>query len=929
MPANFMSPSKALFCIYMNSSRGSEWRKWDLHVHTPFTKCNDGYESLKPNTWDNFCKSIEESSVSVIGITDYFSLDNYYIFVDKFHSLYPHSSKIFFPNIELRLNESVNPVQEEVNVHLIFRPDIDKETAKKFIDSLKTEKTDRNEKKLSCGELENGDFEGATVTRENIILAFEETFGPKAIRQDYMLIFAATNNDGIRPERGKKRKEIITDEIDKLSDGFFGGSQNTEHFLDKARLEDKQQSIKEKPVITGCDAHSFDQLNTWLGKTVINDTNTKEITWIKADTTFEGLLQILIDPRERVAISPTIPDEKELYKVIKKISFTGTNNFPKEIVFNNNLNSIIGSRSSGKSALLNYVAHAVDKIDTESKCPNGPAAKIAWQGLGFGYSVEWGDGNKDNAGKVIFLPQNYLFSISNHPEMITEKIKPVLFRRFPLVQSRLAAVINAIESNNKSIEDSVGEFFNLTLSIRNLEEETKTIGDKKVINQAKENYDKQVNQIKGTFSLTNEEVEKFQKISAEITEKRTELQVLTEKINILKSQYINQVTNNVITIVPSITFNPSIENLPSELRAIIEEKLSKMKIGITKEIEEEIIKFKSQLETRHKEILESIEKISKDNKDVIQKNQQNEQLAKLINESNKQISLLSKIEDKEKRIKLQKDKIQNVFNVISTSLAKRDEAIQGLRKLFLELNQKDYDISFGVECSFSVSSVMELSENFNLREISDNEYISDQKADILKIRKNYKTFLEDLDSGKIKLKVYKNAIDAAKLCLKFTEEIRFNAVMEGDTIGGFNISAMTPGKQALFALMLILDESTDAWPLLIDQPEDDLDSRSIYNHIVPYLKLKKKERQIIMVSHNANLVVGADSEKVIVANKHGDDRKNINNQMFDYFSGSLENTKQRVDSAYILDSGGIREHACDILDGGEEAFEKRKNKYKI
>ena len=72
---------------------------------------------------------------------------------------------------------------------------------------------------------------------------------------------------------------------------------------------------------------------------------------------------------------------------------------------------------------------------------------------------------------------------------------------------------------------------------------------------------------------------------------------------------------------------------------------------------------------------------------------------------------------------------------------------------------------------------------------------------------------------------------------------------------------MTPGKQALFALTLILNESDDAWPLLIDQPEDDLDSRSVYDVLVGYLTERKRERQIIMVSHNANLVIGADSEQ--------------------------------------------------------------------
>jgi ABC-type Mn2+/Zn2+ transport system ATPase subunit len=117
---------------------------------------------------------------------------------------------------------------------------------------------------------------------------------------------------------------------------------------------------------------------------------------------------------------------------------------------------------------------------------------------------------------------------------------------------------------------------------------------------------------------------------------------------------------------------------------------------------------------------------------------------------------------------------------------------------------------------------------------------------------------------------------------------------------------------------------------LIDQPEDDLDSRSIYDDIVPFLREKKRERQIIMVSHNANLVIGADSEQIIVANRNGEDRKNEDGALFNYFSGSIENKKDYDSkSKDTLKSQGIREHACQILEGGELAFEQRSNRYDI
>jgi ABC-type Mn2+/Zn2+ transport system ATPase subunit len=141
---------------------------------------------------------------------------------------------------------------------------------------------------------------------------------------------------------------------------------------------------------------------------------------------------------------------------------------------------------------------------------------------------------------------------------------------------------------------------------------------------------------------------------------------------------------------------------------------------------------------------------------------------------------------------------------------------------------------------------------------------------------------------------------------------------------------MTPGKQAMFALTLILSESEEAWPLLIDQPEDDLDSRSIYDVLVAYLARTKCERQIIMVTHDANLVIGADSEQVVVANRHGQDWQNVGGRTFDYFTGSLEGSTQGQQtprhSAVVRPGCTWAEHALflgfldrDVLSGTRRA----------
>ncbi len=143
------------------------------------------------------------------------------------------------------------------------------------------------------------------------------------------------------------------------------------------------------------------------------------------------------------------------------------------------------------------------------------------------------------------------------------------------------------------------------------------------------------------------------------------------------------------------------------------------------------------------------------------------------------------------------------------------------------------------------------------------------------------------------------------------------------------MQSMSEGKAAYVILRLLLDFSNNEYPILIDQPEDELDNRAIFTELVSYIKEKKKKRQIILVTHNPNIVVGADAEEVIVANHDGVGSKNQNNAKFEYISGPLENSFSHPASPFILAQKGIREHVCEILEGGVEAFHKREERYRI
>src|SRR5882724_649788 len=298
----------------LSSDRGSEWRKWDLHLHAPGTKRNDQYKSEKGDPIEEYCDKLETSDVHAFGVTDYFSADSYFSVIAKHKDRHPNSKKVFFLNIELRTNETVNKAREEVNLHIIFNPDTYEAKIKEFLQKLKTNKTTTGGRNVSASELT--DYDEATVTRIDVRNALKDTFGSEADLSEHVLIFCAANNDGIRTEteevdgkkRGIKRKAAITDEYDKFCEGFLANSGSTEHFLKRDRLEDKDQIIDAKPCVTGSDAHSFNDIDNWLGKTVTQGgSHVKESTWIKADLTFEGLKQIIYEPAGRVFIGE-VPD---------------------------------------------------------------------------------------------------------------------------------------------------------------------------------------------------------------------------------------------------------------------------------------------------------------------------------------------------------------------------------------------------------------------------------------------------------------------------------------------------------------------------------------------------------------------------------------------------------------------------------------------
>lgn len=129
------------------------------------------------------------------------------------------------------------------------------------------------------------------------------------------------------------------------------------------------------------------------------------------------------------------------------------------------------------------------------------------------------------------------------------------------------------------------------------------------------------------------------------------------------------------------------------------------------------------------------------------------------------------------------------------------------------------------------------------------------------------------------------------------------------------IEQLSPGTRGIVLLLLYVAVDTDDdRPLIIDQPEENLDPKSIYDDLVERFKTARLRRQIIVITHNANLVVNTDADQVIVA-KCGPHRPGYLPEL-SYQSGGLENP-------------AIRKEVCEILEGGETAFKERAKRLRV
>jgi len=127
-------------------------------------------------------------------------------------------------------------------------------------------------------------------------------------------------------------------------------------------------------------------------------------------------------------------------------------------------------------------------------------------------------------------------------------------------------------------------------------------------------------------------------------------------------------------------------------------------------------------------------------------------------------------------------------------------------------------------------------------------------------------------------------------------------------VGDRNLDELSPGERGIVLLIFYLALNKNSTPIIIDQPEDNLDNQSVYSKLVPCICAAKNRRQVIIVTHNPNIAVACDAEQIIYCDM------DKNGRCLSYSAGSIENDD-------------IKQHVIDVLEGTMPAFDLRRRKY--
>lgn len=965
--------------------RGSEWGRWDLHVHTPASVLYNQFKG-----WDTYINALEsaDANICAIGITDYASIEGYKkIYIKKNENKRLQNFHLIIPNIEFR----ISPFTKEgtaINIHLLVDVS-DSNHIDNIEEALSRFTFTFNEQKYPCNQIgltnlgrackQDSPITDEVAYREGICQfkpsfeSFKDWFKNEAwLKKNSIIAVSNSSKDGASGLSHDDGYKAVRLEIYRFSHIVLSSNPNDRiYFLGQGvdTEEELERKINgRKPCVHGSDAHEEEK----LFKPDID-----RYCWIKANPTFEGLRQILYEPETRVHIGKTIPDARDKNRIIKSVHFRSSNGWFADIEFpiNPALVSVIGGKGSGKTALLDLTAYATGSwVENKDSFLHKAHKEI----IGTEITVEWLGGPPDNAtiekrliagktNKVRYLSQQFVEQLCSEDRVGIELIKEIENVIFAYLDETeklgetsfadlRAAKTERLREQKTRLRTAINK---LNEEIMLLNQEQRSIPQKEIrikeLQKEKNGLEKQI----PSFD-SKEEQEQENKLMTLRNQRKAIIEQISEKKQLVETiikirhrikafeDGMHEFYEGLKADLSIIGFKSNVlENFKPTFKTNVLTPLDMRQDELEREIKEisgSVIDVYSEKVT-HKSIDKRIAELEAKSTTDQAKKEKSIEIQKRIQAIETEIEKLTKaINDiKSEKSKQLKNKFEDRYGKYLSYFDNLKEEQKILEDLYSSLsrtlgtgNEEEKSLEFYIKWQANINDWAKQGESLldqrakgpfrvtgdlaaKAKEIIDQYWIVGDNKNIKRaLQKLRETFDDEAYTLQTQLL---SGVSEAQFddWLYSTDHISLNYGIKYD---GLELENLSPGVKGIVLLILYLEmDKNDRRPLLIDQPEENLDNQSVYRVLTGYFEKAKTRRQIILITHNPNLVVNTDAEQVIVASF--EKTPPSGETKITYSLGAIEDTRKDPAGKDL----GTREKICEILEGGEAAFHMREKKY--
>jgi len=926
---------------------GTKWYKCDLHLHTPASKCFED----KTVTAEQWVQEAINKGLTCVAVTDHNSSE----WVELIQAEAVIKGLNVFPGVELTCSDA------KVHVLILFEIGTSRRTIEDFITLCRIESSKFGEqdahspltveqvlkeakgKNAICIPAHIDEYAGlgqvAHGLRESLFQN-DGFLGVQVVHKELLL------------EDGKYKKQEALISINKFrgvsdDDIADGKLKITEERLKEWRSPVTQALKYAKAILTFSD-NPHAEFNSKHGLWGIG----RRFTWIKMDQTpsLESLRQALLLHQFRIKNDFDCPDQPYsipdtwFHSILIKETELSKSGEEVLIHFNPQMNTIIGGRGSGKSSILQFLRGVFEKeneIDSLTNIKNefSNFFKIRdkrKQGvLKAACCVEVVINRRDELFKVVFIqetPSKFKRQIFKYNEVSgffdnEQELSFMKILDFDIFsQKQIYEIANNLNSLREKIDESSpavlkqhdvlenkkAEYVKQASAIRALRLK---VSKKGILKSEIQDIESKINKVKEIgiedelkrLQEFNNDDSQFKNFNGSIEEEKIQFDSLTESIRNLKFK--------------SELFSENTKASLDELLSKVNSEIDKVATSVEKS-KEEYLNLSTLLTTELSTHTWSTNK--KETEDSFETKKQ-----KLIEQG------VVKIEEIEADIKL---------------LAAKKLELEGLEKIELDIKDKETELSnvkelfiterlklTNVRKDFLESLLTDGKVKAKINGCKDFENLEEQIRFVLSspdsFDKDISTLIDYWSGSDMKrsnkgvfeivVGIYDGSNAGSDFDKRFSSKIK---TLNGEQLDSFDLmfpedviqleyktnagvwkalSNASAGQKTAAILTLILSEGNK--PLILDQPEDDLDNFLIYDLVVDQLRKSKESRQIITVTHNANIPVNGDSEVIIVMDS---ETKHLSPKLI----GTIEDDE-------------IKKAVCSIMEGGTDAFNMRSKRY--